>query len=141
MVSQIKLRDTDSLRKHKPLVLCSLSLSTNYVIVTGFSRNISGTTNLVHSEKGNLQVPVKLSFQSLSSFHDKEKSAKSTYFVTERCFIHPPLIFVTQILLISLQHIKLWISLLSQSLWTLPITWWHERSTINSESCFAEVVS
>ena len=107
---------TGSLRKHKSCVLCSILLSNNYVIVKFCSRNIKGSTNLAYSENVNLQVPVRLSFQCPPSFLGKEKSAKSTYFAKGPCFIHPPLIFATQILIKSLQHIKLCISLLNQSL-------------------------
>ena len=63
-----------------------------------------------------LQARASISFQDLLSFLGKEKSTKSTYFATERCFIHSRLIFVTQSLIISLQHIQLCINLLSQSL-------------------------
>ena len=108
--------NTGSLRKHKPSVPCSVLISNNYVIVKTCSRNITGSTDLAYSEKVNLQVSVQLSFQSLPSFLVKEKSATCTYFATRRYFIHPPLIFATQSLIISLQHIKLCISLLSQSL-------------------------
>ena len=105
------------------------------------SRNIMGSTNLEYSKKVKLQVTVKLSFQGLPSFLGKEKSAKYTYFATALCFIHHPLIYATQSLNVLLQHIKLCISLLSQSLWTLCITKCHERSSINnSESYFAEVI-
>ena len=108
---------TGSLRKHKPSVPCSELLSNNYVIVKAYNRNIVGSTNLAYSEKVNLQVPVRLSFQGLSSFLGKEKSAKCTYFVTGHCFIHPLLILLLIVkLIVSLQHIKLCISLLSQSL-------------------------
>ena len=99
-----------------------------------------GSTNLAYSEKVNLQVSVELSFQGLPSFLGKEKLAKWTYFA-KRHFVHPSLIFATQSLVISLQHIKLSISLFSQSVSTLVITYCHERSSINSESYFAEVVS
>ena len=111
--------NTGSLRKHEPSVPCSISLSNNYVTVKACSRNITGSTNLAYSEKVNLQVPFRLSFQALPSFLGKEKPAKCTYFATGRCFIHPPLIFATQSLIISRQHIKFCISLLNQSLWTL----------------------
>ena len=77
-------------------------------------RNITGSTNLAYSEKINLQVPVRLSFQGLSLFLGKEKLAKCTYFATGRYFIDPPLIFATQKLIISLQHIMLCISCLAK---------------------------
>ena len=115
--------NTGSLRKHKPFVLCSILLSNNYVIVKACSRNIKGSTNLAYSKNINLQVPIKLSFQSFPLFPGKEKLTKCTYFATRRCFIHLPLIFTTQSLIISLQYIKLCISLLSQSMWTLSITY------------------
>ena len=99
-----------------------IALSNTYVIVKACSRNIMGSTNLEYSKKVKLQVTVKLSFQGLPSFLGKEKSAEYTYFATAPCFIHPPLICVTQSLNVLLQHIKLCISLLSQSLWTLCIT-------------------
>ena len=75
-----------------------------------------GSTNLAFSKKVKLQVPVRLSFQGLPVFLGKEKSAKCTYFAKGRCFVHTPLVFATLSLIISLQHIKLFISLLSQSL-------------------------
>ena len=87
--------DTDSLRKHKPSVPCSVSLSNNYVIVKAFSRNITDSTNLAFRKKVNQQVPVRLSFQDLPLYFGKEKSAKCTYIVTRRCFIHSPLTFST----------------------------------------------
>ena len=52
--------------------------------------------------KINLQVPIRLSFHSLPSFLGKEKSVKCIYFATGRYLIHPPLIFATQSLIISL---------------------------------------
>ena len=108
--------NTGSLRRHKPFVPSSVLISNNYVIVKACSRNITGSTNLAYSENVNLQVPVRLSFQSFPSFLGKQKSTKCTYFSTERCFIHYLLNFATQGLVISLQHIKLCISLFSQSL-------------------------
>ena len=62
-----------------------------------------GSTNLAHSGKVNLQVPVSLSLQSLSSFLGKEKLAKYTS-ATGRCF-YSELNYVTT------QHIKFCISL------------------------------
>ena len=131
--------NTGCLKEHKPSVPCSVLLSNDYVIVKVRSRNITGSTNLAYNEKINLEDLVRLSCQGLPTFLDKEKSAKCSYFPTRRCFIHPLLIFATQSLTVSPQHTKLFISLLSQSLWTLCITWCHERSSINSESYFAEV--
>ena len=61
-----------------------------------------GSTNLAHSGKVNLQVPVSLSLQSLSSFLGKEKLAKYTS-ATGR--FYPELNYVTT------QHIKFCISL------------------------------
>ena len=90
-------------------------------------RNTNIWANLLYSEKVNLQLPARVSFQGLPLLLGKEKSAKCTYFVTGHCFIHLPLIFSTQRLIISPQHIKL-------CLWTLCITWCYERS-------FTEVVS
>ena len=104
--------NTGSLRKQKPSVSCSVLLSNNYMIVKACTRNI----NLAHSENVNLEVPVRVSFQTFSSFLGKEKSTKCIYFAIGRCFIHPLLIFATQSLIISLQHIMLCISLLIQSL-------------------------
>ena len=76
-----------------------------------------GSTNLAF---GKVPFPVKLLsrlyFQGLSLFLGKEKLAKCTYIATGRWFIHPPLIFSTQEFNFSLQHIKLCICLLSQSL-------------------------
>ena len=128
--------NTGSLKKHKPSVPCSVLLSNNYMIVKACTRNIKGSTNLAYSENVNLEVPARLPFQSFPSYLGKEKFTKCIYFATGRCFIHPPLIFTTQSLIISLQHIKLRISLLSQSLWTLC-----KRSSVNSESYSVEVVS
>ena len=76
-----------------------------------------GSMDLVYSEKVNLKFPVRLSFQGLPSFLDTEKWAKCSYFVAGSSFIHPPIIFATESLIISLRHtIKPYISLLSQSL-------------------------
>ena len=134
--------NTGSLRRHMPSVACCVLLWNNYVIVKACSRNITGSTNLAYSEKVNLQVHVRLSFQSLLLFFGKEKSTKCTYFPTEHSCINLPLIFVTQSLVISLKHIKLCISLLSQSLCVnTHITYWHERSSVNSESYFMEMVN
>ena len=107
---------TGTPRRHKSSVLCSTLLSNNYVIIKPCIRNIKGSTNLAYSKSVNLEVPVRLSFQSLLLFCVKEKSTKCTYTVTGHCFIHPPLIFVTQGLIVSLQHIMICISLLNQSL-------------------------
>ena len=108
--------NTGSLRKHNPSVPCSVLLSNNYVIIKPCSRNIKGSTDLAYSENLNLEFPVRLNFQRLPSFLGKEKSTKCTYFAIGRCFIHPPLIFATQSVIISLQHITLCISCLNQSL-------------------------
>ena len=145
--------NTGCLREHKPSVPCSVLLSNNFVIVKACSKNIMGSTDPACSEKVDLEVPVRLSFQGLPSFLDAEKSAKCSYFAsvdtgrklnvhktfrrypgrllnvlftfnlrpvstgaTGCCFIHPSLIFATGSLIISLQHINLCISLLSQSL-------------------------
>ena len=112
--------NTGSLRMHKPSIPCSVLLENNYVIVKACSRNITGSTNLTNSEKVNLHVPVRLSFQSFF-IPCQKKSTKCTYFATGRCFIHPSLIFATQNIIKSLHHIKFCISLLRQSLWTLFI--------------------
>ena len=95
--------NTGSLRRHNPFVPCSISLSNKYVILKTCSRNITGSTNLAHSGKVNLQVPVSLSLQSLSSFLGKEKLAKYTS-ATGRCF-YSELNYVTTL------HIKFCISL------------------------------
>ena len=89
--------DPDSLRKHKPSVPSSILLSNNYFIVKAFIKNIAGSTNLAYSEKVNLQVPIRLPFQGLSSFLGKEKVAKCTCFVAGHCFIHPPLILLLRV--------------------------------------------
>ena len=99
--------NSSCLRKHTPSVPCSVLPS----------------NKKEHEHMGS----ARLSFQGLPLFLGKEKSAKCTYFVTGHCFIHLPLIFSTQRLIISLQHIKL-------CLWTLCIMWCYERS-------FTEVVS
>ena len=75
-----------------------------------------GSTNLAFSKKFNLQVPIRLFFLGLPSFLGKEEFPYCTYFVTGRSFVHPPLMFASQSLIISLQYIKLCISLLSQRL-------------------------
>ena len=94
--------NTGSLRKHKPFVPYSVSLSNNDVIAKAFSRNITGSSNLPYSKKLNPQVPVWLSFQDLTLFLGKmHLLCKKT-----RCFIHYPLFFATLSLIISLQHIK-----------------------------------
>ena len=54
------------------------------------------STNLAYSEKVNLKVPVRLSFQGLPLLLDAEKLVKCSYFATGCCFIHPPLIFGTE---------------------------------------------
>ena len=131
--------NTCSPRKHQPSAPCSAFLSNNYMNVNACSRNITGSTNLVYSQKINQQDPIRLSFQGLS-LSGTEKLTKCTYFVIEPCFNHPPLIFDTQSLTISLQLIKLCISLLSQSLWIFWINLCHERSSINSQSYFGKVV-
>ena len=108
--------NTGCLREHRPLP-CSVLLSNYLVIVKACSTNAMGSNDLAYSKKVNLKVPVRLSFQGLPSFLDTEMSAKCSYFATGCCFIHPTLIFATENLIMSLQHIiKLFISLLSQSL-------------------------
>ena len=97
----------------------SISLSNIYMTIKTFSRNITSSTNLAHRENTNPQVPIRLSFEGFSSSLGKEKSTKCTYFASGHCFIHPPLIFPIQGLIMSLKHAKLCINLLSQSLWTL----------------------
>ena len=113
--------NTGSLRKYKPSLPFSISLSNIYVTVQACSRNITSSTNLANREKVNLQVPIRLSFQGRSSFLDKEKSAECTCMGSGCYFIHPSIIFSIQSF-ISLKHIELYISLLSQSLWRLCIT-------------------
>ena len=93
--------NTGSLRKHKPSVPCSVSLSNSHVSVKAFSRNITGSTNLTYSKKVNMKVLVRLFFQGLPLFLGKENLAKCTYFETGCCFIHPPLIFPTQGLIVG----------------------------------------
>ena len=132
--------NTSSLRRHKASIPCFVMLSKNYVIKKARSRNIMGSTSLVYSKKVNLKIPVRLSFQCLPLFLGKEKSGKCTYFATDHCFIHPPLILNTQMLITSLQHIKPCISLHNQSLWTLCIIYCHEKSSINVESYFADMI-
>ena len=109
--------NTGCLRELKPSVPCSVLQSNNFVIVKACSEKFMGSTDLAYSEKVNLKVPVRLSFQGLPSFRDTEKSAKCKYFAAGCCFIYPLLIFASESLIISLQHIiKLCISLLSQRL-------------------------
>ena len=104
--------NTGYLKRYKPSVRFRIAI--NCVIEIACSKDIMGHTNLAYSEKANLQVPIRLSFLGLPMFLGKEKSAKSTDFATGCCFI--------QSLIISLQHLKLCISLLNQSLGTLGIT-------------------
>ena len=66
----------------------SVLLLNNYVIVKACSRNIKGSANLVCSDNVNLGVPVRLSFQSLPSFFEKEKPVNYTCFAKGRCFMH-----------------------------------------------------
>ena len=115
--------NTGYLRKHKPSVPCFVLLSNNFVIVKACSKKTMGSTDLAYSKKVTLNVPIRFFFQDLPSFLDTEKSAKCNYLVTGCCFIHPPLIFFTDSLIILLQDIaKLCISLLGQSAWTVGIT-------------------
>ena len=95
---------TCSLRKHKPSTLFHNTIK-QFVTVKPCHRNITTSTNLGYSDKVNLQVPVYLSFQGLSAVLGKEKWVKYTYFTAWCCFILP-LIFATQSLIISLQHIN-----------------------------------
>ena len=104
--------NTASLRKYEPSVPCSVSLSNTYVIAKACSENIMGSTNLAYSKKVNLKVPIRLFFQGLLSFLCKEMLAKCMLLL-----YHHPLIFGTQSFILSLQHIKLCISLLRQSLY------------------------
>ena len=98
--------NTGSLKRYKPHVPCFILGSTNCVIIKACSMNITGSTNLAYTEKVNLKVPVWLSLRGFPSFLGKEKLAKCTYYVRGPCFIHPPLIFVIQSLILLLQHIK-----------------------------------
>ena len=123
--------NTGFLKRHKQFVPCSVLLSSNYVIIKACSRNITGCTNLEYSKSINLQVPIRLSFESLPSFLGEQKSATCTYFVTGHCFIHYPWNFATQSPVISLQHIKLEISLFSQSLWTVILWRWSIKTIIH----------
>ena len=119
-------------------VPCSVLLSNNYVIVEACSKNIMGSTNLAYSQKSQAKSSCQIFFKGLPLFHGKEKLAESSC-PTTRCFIHPPLIFATQRLIVSVQHITLCISLLSQSLstWYYLMSW---KILYYSESYFAEVV-
>ena len=74
--------NTGCLRKHKPSVPCSVLLSSSFVIVKACTKNAMGSTDLAYSENVNLKVPMRLSFQGLTSFLDIEKSSKCSYFVT-----------------------------------------------------------
>ena len=105
--------NTGCLRKHKPSVLCSVLLSSNFVIVKACTKKTMGSTDLAYSKKVNLKFPVSLSFQGLPSFVDTEKSSKFSYFVTRCCFIHPPLIFASDSLIIYHYSILLSFSLAS----------------------------
>ena len=108
-----------SLRKHKPSVLCSVSLSNYYVIVKAFSRNISGSTNLAYSKKSQPASSCH-SFLSRPSFVPWQRKVGKNHLLCDRTLFYPSsLIFATQSLILSLQHFKLCISLLSQNPWTL----------------------
>ena len=104
-----------SLRKHKPSVPNSISQSNNCVTIKTSSKNTNGQHQSSIQQKSH-PASFRQAFLPTPSFLGKEKSVKCTYLVTGRCFIHPLLIFATQSLVISLQHVKLCISLLSKSL-------------------------
>ena len=123
--------NTCSLRKRKPSVPCSILLSNNYVIVKACSKYITGSTDLAHSEKVNLQVLARLSSQRLPSL--TKKSWQNVC-----CFIHLPLIFATQSLVISLQRNEFCISLLSQKVQVVPNV---IKDPLLVVSYFSEVVS
>ena len=77
--------NTGSLRRHKLSAQCSVLPWNNYVIVKASS--------------------CWAFFQCFPSLLGKEKSAKCIYFEKGCWFIHPALIFATQSLIKSLQHI------------------------------------
>ena len=111
--------NTGSLRRYEASVSCFISLSNNYETVKACSKNITCSINQGSQSTNSCQA-----FLSKSSFIPcQKKSAKCPYFATGRCFIHPSLIFATQSLVMSLQHIQLCISLVSQSLGTLCVAY------------------
>ena len=111
-----------SLTKHKPCV-CTL-FRTAIKPLCDHKRNIIGSAN-----------PAILPF-----FFWQRKVDKLHLLCNSMLFYPSSLNFATRNLIISLQHIKLYISLLSQRLWILCIIYCHEKSFINSKSYFAEVV-
>ena len=60
-----------------PFVPCCVLLSNNYVIIKPCSRKINDSVNLTYSENVNIDVPVRLSFQSLPLLLGK-KSPQNT---------------------------------------------------------------
>ena len=125
--------NSDTLRKIELHLPCSISVLHNYVILKLCNWNIMSKVTLVHREKINLEVTLGLSFQGQPLFLSKDKLAKCTLFLTERCFTHPPLIFAARGLIITLKCIKFGISLLAWSLWKHCIFSFHKKFFINSE--------
>ena len=109
--------NTDSLRKHKPSLPCSLLLSNNYVIIKACSGNIMGSV-----QRKSQLTSSRQTFLSRPSFVSWQIKVDKIDLLCDRTLFYPSSInFVTQSLIISLQHIELCISLLSQSLWILCI--------------------
>ena len=132
--------DTGSLRKHNSSVPCSVLLTNNYAQKLAIGASRPAPTQ--HTAKNSIYkfssgFPFKPFLRSLA----KKSPQNSPNLRQDCCFIHPPLIFATQSLIKSLQHIKLCINLLSQNLWTLCIFQSRESSSIDSESYFVGVVN
>ena len=64
------------------------------------------STNLAYSKKATYKFPSGFSFIAFLRLLPKKVAKMHTDFVTGRCFVHPPLIFATYSLIISLQHIS-----------------------------------
>ena len=104
------------------------------MIVKPCSRNITDSTICHTVKKSAYEFPLRFPFKAFLCSLAKKSWQNSC------SFIHPPLIFATQSLIISLQHIKLCISLFRQCLATLGITY-VMKTPVLIVSYFAEVVS
>ena len=91
--------ETGFLRKHKPFVPCSVSLSNN-CDRKSLQQEHHGKHRSTVQKKVNLEVLVRFPFQGHPLLLGEEKSAKRTYFAARRCLINPSLIFATQSLII-----------------------------------------
>ena len=103
---------------------------------------------LCDCKKEHSWVQQKIIYKFLSGFpfrvflcSSAKHVGKMHWLCNRMLFCPSSFLFATWNLIISLQHIKLCISLHSQSLWTLCIKKCHEKSSINGESYFAELVN